>query len=274
MSKQLEQTVAYTILIVFSFIAVWPLVSIILLAFNNPGTLVSGLQIPSPFSMASFIKAWTEGGFGSALFSSFLVAIIVVVASVILSLLTGYVFGTMAFKGSSFLFYYFMIGIIVPYEATMIPLFYQFHNLGLINTYWAMILPQTAFSISFGTFWMRAFFRSFPKDLIDAGRSDGANLWTVLWKVIVPNTGPSVLALSAILFIWTWNDLLLAIVMIQKPNIRMAPAALSLFAGVQRTADLPVVAAAAVLVALPVIIIYLILQRQFIEGVVAGAVTG
>ncbi len=274
MTKRLEQIISYGILTLFSFIAIWPLVSIILLAFNNPGTLVSGLQFPRPFSMASFIKAWTEGGLNNALFSSFVVAVVVVVASVLASLMTGYVFGTMEFRGSSLLFYYFMIGIIVPYEATVIPLFYQFHNLNLINTYWAMILPQTAFSISFGTFWMRAFFRSFPKELIDAGRTDGAGLWTVLWRVIVPNTGPSVLALSAILFIWTWNELLLAIVMIQKPALRMAPAALSLFAGVQRTADLPVVAAATVLVALPVLIIYLILQRRFIEGVVAGALTG
>lgn len=274
MTKKLENLVSYCILILFSFIAVWPLASVILLALNQPGTLVSGLQIPNPLSLASFVKAWTEGGINAALFSSFVVAIVVVVASVVLSLMTGYVFGTMSFKGSSVLFYYFMVGVSVPYEATVIPLFYQFQNLGLINTYWAMILPQVAFSISFGTFWMRAFFQTFPKELIDAGWTDGAGSWVVLWKVIVPNTGPSVLALSAILFIWTWNELLLAIVMIQKPSMRMAPAALALFAGVQRTADLPVVAAAAVLVALPVVIIYVILQRQFIEGITAGALTG
>jgi raffinose/stachyose/melibiose transport system permease protein len=274
MVSRREQVLSYTILIFFCLVALWPLVAIVLLAFNAPGTLVSGAAIPSVWTFDSFVKAWTDAAVGPALFNSFVVAFSVVTAAIVLSILTGYAFGTMRFRGQTALFYYFLIGIIVPYEATVIPLYYDFRVIHLTDTYLAMILPQIAFSVSFGTFWMRAFFKGFPRELIEAARTDGANAWQILWQIIVPNAGPSILALAAILFIWTWNELLLAIVMIQNPALQMAPAALAYFAGAQRTQDLPVVAAAAVLTALPVVAMYTILQRRYIEGVVAGAIVG
>jgi raffinose/stachyose/melibiose transport system permease protein len=274
MVSRREQTLSYAILLAFSLIAVWPVLAVVLLAFNPPGTLVSSVGLPVVWSLESFSKAWTEAGVGQSLLNSFIVAISVVVAAIVLSIMTGYAFGTMRFRGMNVLFFYVLVGIIVPYEATVIPLYYDFRLLHLTDTYLAMILPQIAFSVSFGTFWMRAFFRGFPRELIEAARCDGANAWQILWRIIVPTAGPAIMALAAILFIWTWNELLLAIVMIQNPDLQMAPAALAFFAGAQRTQDLPVVAAAAVLVALPVVAIYAILQRRYIEGVVAGAVTG
>lgn len=274
MVSRREQVLSYAILIVFSFIALWPVVAIVLLAFNAPGTLVSGVGVPNQWSLDSFAAAWTDGGVGPALFNSFVVAGSVVAIAVVLSILTGYAFGTMRFRGQSALFYYFLVGIIVPYEATVIPLYYDFRVLHLTDTYLSLILPQIAFSLSFGTFWMRSFFRGFPGELIEAARVDGASSWAILWRVVLPTAGPALLALAAILFIWTWNELLLAIVMIQTPSLQMAPASLAFFAGLQRTQDLPVVAAAAVLVASPVVLIYAMLQRRYIEGVVAGALVG
>ena len=274
MVSRREQVGAYGILFLFAFIAVWPVLAIVLLAFNGPGTLVNGVGLPAHWTLDSFFAAWTDGGVGPALFNSFVVAISVVGIAVVFSIFTGYAFGTMRFRGQGLLFYYFLIGIVVPYEATVIPLYFDFRLLHLTDTYLALILPQIAFSLSFGTFWLRSFFRGFPTELIEAARVDGASTWQVLWQVVLPTAGPSVLALSAILFIWTWNELLLAIVMIQDPSMQMAPASLAFFAGLQRTQDLPVVAAAAVLVALPVVLIYAVLQRRYIEGVVAGALVG
>src|SRR5438876_2195429 len=147
MVSRREQTLSYAILIIFSFVALWPLVAIVLLAFNAPGTLVSGVGFPNQWSLASFAAAWTDGGVGPALLNSFIVAGSVVAIAVVLSVLTGYAFGTMRFRGQGALFYYFLIGIIVPYEATVIPLYYDFRVLHLTDTYLAMILPQIAFSL-------------------------------------------------------------------------------------------------------------------------------
>lgn len=272
MTKRTELIITYIILGIFSFVAIYPLFSIFLLSLNRPNTLVIGTKLPKPFSLQSYIAAWTRGGFSHSIANSMIVAISVVILAVFLSLLTSYSLGTMKFPGRTLIYFYFIIGIIVPYQATIIPVYYQFKNLGLINTYWAFILPQTAFSVAFGTFWLRGFFLVFPDDLIDAGKVDGASPWTILWRIIVPNAGPAILAIAAILFIWTWNDLFIAIVMGQSQEMLMAPASLAFFAGTLKGEDLPVIAAAAVLTAIPVVIIYVFLQRQYIEGIVAGSI--
>lgn len=264
--------VTYVLLGIFSFWAMYPLFSIILLSLNRPNTLVIGTKLPNPISIQSYIEAWNRGGFGRSMANSMVVAIAVVSLAIFLSLMVAYPLGKMKFPGRTLVYFYIIVGIIVPYQATIIPLYYQFKNLGLVNTYWAFILPQTAGSVAFGTFWLRGFFLTFPDELVDAGRVDGAGPWTTLWRVIVPNAGPAILAIAAILFIWTWNDLFIAIVMGQSHEMMMAPASLAYFSGTLKGEDLPVIAAAAVLTAIPVVVIYVILQRRYIEGIVAGSI--
>ena len=178
----------------------------------------------------------------------------------------------MRFPGDSLIFGLILLGLIFPYEATVIPLYYDLQSFGLTNTYWALILPQIGLSVPFGTFWMRAFFRSTPRSLIEAARVDGASTFTILIRVLLPQAKPALLTLSALIFMYTWNEFLLALVMIQDPDKQTAPLGLSFFATATRAGDPTAVAAAAVIVALPVIVVYVILQRHFIRGITAGAV--
>jgi raffinose/stachyose/melibiose transport system permease protein len=276
MVSRREQILSYAILLAFTVFSLFPFIATTLVAFNQPNATVSGLAIPAPWSVQSFITAWSDpdAGIGRSLFNSMVLATIVVIASVLLSILAGYAFGTMKFRGSSALFYFFLIGLIVPYEATIIPLYYEFRGLKLVDTYWAMILPDIGGSFAFGTFWMTSFFRSFPSELIDAARTDGASRWQILWRVIVPTAGAAIFALATILFIWTWNNLLLAIVMISTPSLQMAPAALNYFVGREFGINYQVTCAAAILVALPVMVVYYVLQRRYGADVLAGSLKG
>ena len=195
------------------------------------------------------------------------------IVTAVLSTLAGYAFGAMRFRGSDALFYLLLIGLIFPYEATVIPLYYVFRDAGLTDSLWALILPQIGLSIPFGTFWMRAFFRSTPSSLVEASRLDGASSFVTLWRVLLPQAWPAITTMMVLIFMWTWNEFLLALIMIQSDELRTAPLGLALFAGANRgTLDTTLVAAAAVLVALPVIIVYVFLQRSFIRGMFAGAV--
>ncbi len=272
MTTRRDQYTAYIVLGLFSFLAVYPVIGIVLLAFHDKGDNVTGFALPTTFSFATFEKAWVGGNFASGLWSSFVVAMSVTVVSVVLSIGTGYAFGTMRFPGDSLIFGVILLGLIFPYEATVIPLYYSFQQFNLLNTYWALILPQIGLSIAFGTFWMRAFFRSTPRSLIEAARVDGASSWTILVRVLLPQATPAVLTLSALIFMYTWNEFLLALVMIQDPSLTTAPLGLSFFATATRAGDPTAVAAAAVIVALPVVIVYVFLQRHFIRGVTSGAV--
>ncbi|MFM8566604.1 MAG: carbohydrate ABC transporter permease [Gemmatimonadota bacterium] len=267
-----DQWTAYAVLGLFSAIALYPVLGILGLALHTKDDQITGFALPTSFSLETFQKAWVQGEFATGLWSSLIVAVAVTAVSVVVSIGTGYAFGTMRFRGDGLLFGLILLGLIFPYEATVIPLYYDLEMLGLTNTYWALILPQIGLSIPFGTFWMRAFFRSAPRSLIEAARVDGASSLTILVRVLLPQAKPALLTLSALIFMYTWNEFLLALVMIQDPDKTTAPLGLSFFATATRAGDPTAVAAAAVIVALPVIAVYVILQRHFIRGITAGSV--
>ena len=177
-------------------------------------------------------------------------------------------------RGATPIFLFMLVGLVAPYEGMVIPLYYDLKELGLTNTYWALILPQIGLSVSFGTFWLRSFFLSTPRAIVDAARVDGASSWATLWRVLFPQAMPAMTALVVLFFIFTWNEFLLALVMLPDPQgLRTAPLVLADFAGSQRgTVNLPLTAAAALIVAAPVVVVYIALQRRFINGLLAGAV--
>jgi raffinose/stachyose/melibiose transport system permease protein len=247
-----EQVLAHVFLGLFALIALAPIAKIVLTA-------------------GDFSTAWTDGHFSSYLRSSAIVTIAVVAISSLLSILAGYAFGQMRFRGEQVLFYVLLLGLMVPLEATIVPLYYDLRDLGLTDTYWALILPQAGVSVAFGTFWMRAFFRSVPRSLVEAARLDGSSSWSTLWRVIMPLARPAVLTMVVLIFMWTWNEFLLALVMVSDEDLRTAPLGLAFFQG-RNTSDEALLAAGSLIVAAPVVIVYLFLQRHFIRGMLSGAV--
>lgn len=272
MTNTFERVGTHFLLIIFAVVAVYPLISIVMLAITPRTDIVTGFQIPSSPTLDNFDTAWTDGRFGEALLNSAIVALTVVVVSVTLSVLSGYALGTMRFPGAGLIFVLLMTGLIIPYESLIIPLYQMFRGWRLLDSLPALILPQIGVSVTLGTFWMRGFFRSTPRSITEAARVDGAGHFRTLVSILVPTAWPAILTLSVLIFMYTWNDFLLALVMNPSGRVFTAPLALSFFAGAQRTSDQTVVAAAAVLVAIPVIIFYVILQRQFVRGFLTGAV--
>ncbi|MEP7088697.1 MAG: carbohydrate ABC transporter permease [Nocardioidaceae bacterium] len=270
-TSKLDRTVTYLILLVFTVVAVLPVLQIVTTAFTSSQAATPGLRLPDGLAWHNFVTAWERGHFGVYLRSSALVTVTVVIASGLLSTLAAYAFGTMRFPGSTVMFYLFVLGLTIPEEALVIPLYYDFRGLGLTDTYWALILPQTAQSIAFGTYWMRTYFASTSPSLIEAARIDGANSWHILWRVLVPAGRPAITTMVVITFMWTWNEFLLPLVMVSSDSLRTVPLGLAFFSG-QHSSEVSLLAAGAVLVALPVVVVYLVFQRRFIEGMLTGAV--
>jgi raffinose/stachyose/melibiose transport system permease protein len=273
MNVRAERLVIYAVLVMFCIAVLLPFVSILTVALQPPGSTVTGLALPDEVHFDNFRRAWSVGGFGSLMASSAIVAFVVVPTATALSVLAGYAFGTMRFRGSTVLFYLLLIGLVMPFEATVVPLYYDLRELHLTDTYWALILPQIGLSVAFGTFWMRAFFLSSPKSLLEAAQLDGASTWTALWRILLPTARPAVTTLATLFFLWSWNEFLLALVLIQDPDRRTAPAGLGLFVG-ERTTDIAGLSAGALIVTLPVIVVYLFLQRGFIRGMLEGSIKG
>jgi raffinose/stachyose/melibiose transport system permease protein len=188
-----------------------------------------------------------------------------------LSILGGFAFATMRFRGSKVIFYLFILGLIIPTEATIVPLYYDVRAMGLLDTYWALILLETSGELAFGIFWMRAAFLSAPRSLLEAARIDGASSWRTLWQILVPFARPAILTLTVLTFADSWNEFFLALVF--TVNHVTAPAGLASFSG-RYTTNIPLVSAGAVMVAVPILIVFIIFQRQFMRGMLTGAVKG
>jgi len=266
-------TMNYVLLIVVSAIAVYPLVGVLFASFypSSPGTSPSGFGLPPSLEWRNYLTAWEQGGFADSFTTSVIVAAVMVPASVILSILGGYAFATMRFPGSKAIFYLFILGLIIPTEATIVPLYYDVQALGLIDTYWALIILEVSGEVAFGIFWMRAAFLSAPPSLLEAARIDGASSWGALWGIMVPFAKPAILTLTVLVFADSWNEFFLALVFtINHPT---APAGLASFSG-RFTTDIALVSAGAVIVALPIVIVFIIFQREFMRGMLTGAVKG
>jgi raffinose/stachyose/melibiose transport system permease protein len=266
-----ERALTYAIALVFAVAALAPLAGVLIAALHPPGALLSGISLPETFSLDTFAAAWEQGSFSTLMSSSVIVSVSVVVLTTLAAIPAGYAFGVLRVPFSNVLFYVLIAGIIIPFEAVIIPLYYSFRELGLTNTYWALILPQAGLQVCFGTFWMRAFFRAAPQELVEPARIDGATTWQVLWRVLVPIGRPAIFTLIVLVFTWSWNDFLLALVMISDEAHRTAPLGLSVFKS-RYGLDVPSVSAAAILVALPILVLYVFAQRQFIRGVLSGSI--
>ncbi|MBF4574595.1 MULTISPECIES: carbohydrate ABC transporter permease [unclassified Frondihabitans] len=260
-----ESVGTHALLIIAALFAVYPLASIISSSLQKS----SG----SGVGWSNFSVAWTRGHFASALVASALVAVTVVVVTAIVATLAGYALATMRVPGGKLILGLLLVGLVLPYEVTVLPLYQMLAGWGLVDTYWALILPQIGLSVPLGVFWMRTFFRSVPEEILEAARLDGASRFQILRLVLVPIAGPAVATLATILFLFTWNEFLLALILVpENQAVQTAPLALSFFSGTDRAANPNVTAAAAVLVALPIIVAYVILQRRLITGLTSGAV--
>jgi raffinose/stachyose/melibiose transport system permease protein len=201
------------------------------------------------------------------------ITIATVVVSVLFSVPAGFAFGTMNFRGRNIIFYALLFGLLIPLEALIIPLYFDLRRFGLVDNYWGVVLPDSALSVSFGSFWMRAFFLSTPRELVEAARLDGAGSFATLRRVLIPLASPPILTLAVLVFVWTWNDFLLPLVMLAGSNIQTAPIALVFFQS-QHTTNYTYLAGATIITAAPVLVVYVVLQRSFHRGMLAGALKG
>lgn len=267
-TKKLELGTDYVILGLFALSALTPILYVLKMSLDSE---VIGESSWGHFE--NFAKAWDQGHFAAYMKNSILVAVIVVAAALALSIMSGYVLGILRPPGGNILFYVFLLGIMVPSEAIVIPLFFDLRDLGLTDTLWAIALPQIAQSTAFGTFWMRAYFREVDPSIVEAARLDGAGNLRLLRSVLLPMGRPAIVTQIVLTFMWTWNDFLIPLIMSPSGKFRTAPLGLAFFQG-QYTQGTVLLAAGAVLVAAPMIILYLALQRHFIAGMTEGAVKG
>ncbi len=272
-SKHLYAVGLYILLSLFSVIAVGPFVLTWFTSFKSQADLILGgpFSVPDQWRWQKFVDVWQNSGFARYFLNSTIILVPVVVISLFISVLAAYAFATMTFKGKNILFFTLLGGFILPIELLMIPLYDLMNNLHLIDTYWAMILPQVGMSASFCTLVLRSFFQGIPKDLTEAAFVDGATERDVLWKILVPIAKPAIAASGIFISIWTWNEFLLPLILISSSNLMPLPLGLAQFHG-KYLADIPKIMTGVTIITFPMILLYIIFQRDFIRGLTQGAI--
>lgn len=262
----------YSVLVFFAVIALLPVVMSWLTALRPKSEASANpFSLPSRFEWSNIPKAWEVGRFGDYFINSIMVTIPTVIAVVVLSALAGYGISRFKFRGRNLMFYTLLLGLTIPFQSVMIPLFYQLNSMGLLGTYWAMILPATAFGLPFGVFLMQAFFEDLPNELADAARTDGCSEWRIFKDVMLPLAKPAISSLIVFQFMATWNNFIMPLLFLQDEDIRTVPLGLLYFQG-KYTRDLALLSAGVAIATIPIVIIYVLFQRQFVKGLTAGAV--
>lgn len=265
---------AYVLLAFGAAVALVPFLITILASLKTGPELVQGvLSLPEEAQWQNYKEAWVQGRFGRFFGNSVIVAAGVVIPSLFLSTLTGYAFARFRFRGSGIAFGYLLLGLVIPLQAMVVPLYYVLRELNMLDSLIGLILPQIAMSLSFGTLLMRQSFQSVPRDVMEASIVDGASSWQSLWQIMFPLSRPMVGTVGLMFFIWTWNEFMLPLVVNINPKYHTLPVGLMYFQD-RWTANIPLIAAGATIIFLPLMIIFVVFQRQLIDGITQGAVKG
>jgi raffinose/stachyose/melibiose transport system permease protein len=255
----------------FAVSTVFPFALLLLTSIKSQPDLLRGaFVLPDYPHFENYARAWVDGHFNVYFWNSIIVVIPVVVISIVLGTISGFGFAFLSFPFRRALFVILTIGMMVPTEAFIIPLYYEMRYLGLINTYAAVIVPQIAMSMPFATLFLASAMQQVPLEILEAAVLDGASRPRILLKVILPVIMPAISTLALFLFIWTWNEFLIPLILVNDDAYRTLPLGMLFFQG-RYTVNTPVLTAGAVIVISPLVISYLIFQRKFIEGLTAGA---
>ena len=242
-------------LILVAILVLFPLIVVLKTSFTTEDNL---------FTLANYQAAWQRGNFLVAFANSTLVALSVTAFQVVTSALSGYALARLNFKGKKVVLLLILATLVIPFQLLVIPVFIILKYASLINTYWSLILPTAA--NGFGIFLMRQYFASIPLELEEAATLDGANRLQILIQIMLPLSRPALVTLFLFTFIGEWNDLFKPLVFTTRPELRTVQLALSEFQE-QFTNDWSLLMAAVVIATIPVLILFLIGQKQFIQGI-------
>ena len=257
-----------------SLVVVFPVILVVSTAVKSPGDAkVDPFGIFTSFSFDNLDKAWTVGGFDHYLLNSVLLTVPSTALVVLIGTLSGYAFARLPFPGRTLLFYTVMLGLLVPFFAFMIPLYFELRQLHLLDTLPGAVLVLASTGLPFGTFFMRAFFQDLPDELEHSARLDGCSEWQIFARIMLPLVGPGVGALTVFTFLLNWNNFLVPLLYLPGGDYRPLTAGLYLFTG-GRSLDVGPLAAGTLITIVPVLVLFVVLQRQVTQGFISGAVKG
>jgi multiple sugar transport system permease protein len=263
--------ICFGVLIAFALIWLVPIAWTIDTALKPNGETTTTSWIIHNPTLESFRTLLAQGDIWNWYASSFITSAVTAAATVLVASMAGFAISRMRFRYRWLVFWFILIGIMIPQQVLIVPQFREFGALHLLNTYWAVIFPQIPAAIA--VFIFKQFFDGLPRDLDEAARMDGAGFFRTYWRIVLPLSRPVVSAVAIFTFVWSWNNLLWPLLVLSNPKLMTIPVGLATVQGSYgiRYAD---TMASALLGALPLMLLFLFFQRRIVEGIAGTGLKG
>lgn len=261
---------------VLLLIQVYPVFYVIMSSMKTSSEFqtLAPYQLPSTLNLDNYIKVFTTSNIMTYFKNSLIVLIITLICLLTLSSLAAFALSKITFKGRSFMLSYFLLGLMLPFQVALIPLFTIFSRLGVLNTYFAVILPQVAFSLSYSIHLFHSFYKFLPDDVIESGIIDGCSPMGCFLKIVLPMSRNTILTVATMQGVFCWNEFICAYTFTRSTMMKTITLGLNDFVGMYGLTDWGATFAAITVTVLPTFILYFFTSKYMLAGMTAGAVKG
>ncbi len=272
----LQRVFSQATILLIVIVQVYPLVWILLTALRPAQEFASGnpFALPSVITLENFERAFTQGNLGQYLLNSAIVTLAADALIVALGMMAAYAIQVLGFKYSRFVLGLFIVGIVVPAHVTLVPLFLNYRNLGLLNSYWSIIVPLVGFSLPMAVYLFQSFYSYIPRELYDAATVDGAGPYRTFFSITVPMSVNTVVTVVFVNTIFIWNDFIFANTFVLDKDMKTVPLGLQSYMGAMGSIDWTATFAAVCVTITPLLLALLVLNRAIIYGIQGGATKG
>ncbi len=266
------RVLVYLILVIAALLWLVPILTALITSVRTFDEILKNgfISWPKTITLDNFKIAWERGGLNRYLPNSFIITLPSLTLTMFFSSLSAYALARFKFPANRVIFFTFVGGMLLPFQVLLLPVFKLTDFLGLYDTYWGLIFFHTAFQLGFCTFMLRNYMRTVPGEIIEAARIDGCSEIRIWAQIMLPLTLPAIAAIATLEFTWIFNDYLWSIVLLRSDNLKPITAGLATLQG-QFVTDWPVIVAGALIGTLPTLLVFIFLQRYFIEGLTLGS---
>ena len=275
MSEKVRKVLTYIGLIFWMFINLFPVYWMFTFSLKNNAEIFGEnvIGLPKHWIWSNYTSAMSTGHMGTYFMNSAIVAVSTILITLAVALMATFALTRLIWKRRKTLNKFFMLGLTIPIHASIVPVYVTLSRLHLLNTYWALIIPYSAFSLAMAILVCTGFMNEIPRELDESACIDGCSVWGIFFKIIVPLMKPAVATVGIYTFLQCWNELMFANIFISKSALRTLPVGVQALSG-QYTTEWGPIGAALVLATFPTLFLYIFLSRKIQESFIAGAVKG
>jgi raffinose/stachyose/melibiose transport system permease protein len=272
--RNIKTILIYVVLSIYAIINAYPIIWMMLNSFKSEKEFaVNQFGFPKEFVFENYISAWNTANLGVLFKNSIFICLLATIITVFIGALASYFISRFNFKMNKVVYTFFIFGMLIPIHATLVPMFILLRDLGMLNNPISLLFPYIAFNLPITIFILTSFMKAFPKDIEESAVMDGCGIFRIFWSIILPMSRPAIATVVILNFIHNWNEFSFALVLINDPALQTLPLGLASFAG-QFTVNYGAQMAGLTMSLVPILVFYLLLEKEIVKGMTAGAVKG